>query len=119
MVRPGDILARKISIHVEAGQWDIVEEILRVARQKWEAARSEHERRKPTAIAELDIATGIVNSLDDFGVVFLEELLRMPRDEFLRIPNLGERKLLAVLSALAAHGFSGRLIDDCRAAGDC
>lgn len=59
-----------------------------------------------TRIEELDIPTRIVNALSNGGIETIEQLLDMPRNELMKIKNLGSKSLGVVEEKLKEKGIT-------------
>ena len=59
-----------------------------------------------SAVAELDLDLRTVNGLEEVGVVYVKELVRLSRSELKKIPNFGEKSVQRIIGVLGDYGLT-------------
>jgi DNA-directed RNA polymerase subunit alpha len=59
-----------------------------------------------TAIAELGLDVRTTNGLEAIGVLYVNELVLLTRDDLMSIPNFGKKSVDRIVNLLAENGLS-------------
>ena len=75
--------------------------------QAWEA---EQKRMKMLAstVAELELDVRTVNGLEEVGVLYVSELVKLTRADLEKIPNFGDKSVKRIIRVLGEHGLGIR-----------
>ena len=82
--------------------------------QAWEA---DQKRMKTlaSAVAELELDVRTVNGLEEIGVLYVSELVKLTRPDLEKIPNFGDKSVKRIICILGEHGLSIRDVPAVRA----
>ncbi len=72
--------------------------------QTWETEQKRIEM-LAFAVAELELDVRTVNGLEEVGVLYVSELVKLTRAELQKIPNFGEKSVERILRTLGEHGL--------------
>ena len=58
-----------------------------------------------SAVAELELDVRTVNGLEEVGVLYVSELVKLTRAELEKIPNFGDKSVERIIHILGEHGL--------------
>ena len=58
-----------------------------------------------SAVAELELDVRTVNGLEEAGILYVSELVKLTRAELEKIPNFGDKSVERIIRTLGEHGL--------------